>query len=160
VSKEQKIRQALSRSKAVLDLIGLQSWSIGVNNSYSAVAKTQHDERRILFSKRYIIISTEEDFDRTTIHEATHALLGYGKGHGEEFIKLHNRLYPKRPFDGSCTSAPIQKYKLLCNNCGNYTTSNSNKEVCCSYCASDGSGVYNMEISKNVLGFKEWASIQ
>jgi len=158
VYKKDKIEIALKRSRSILDLLGLSGWGIETDNSYSVIAKTKHDEKKIVYSKRYIAIATEEEFHRTTIHEATHALLGYGKGHGSEFIELCNRLSPSMPYDGYCTGAAIHKYTVSCSGCNTSTTSNSSKENWCMPCASNGTGVYKLEVIRNLLVSRVWAS--
>lgn len=160
--KKDKIDIALKYSRAILNSVGLKSWDIGTDNSYSVIAKTQHDNKRIVYSKRYITIATEEEFKRTTTHEATHALLGCDKGrvkgHGQEFISLCNRLSPSMPYDSYCTQSPIHKYKIFCPGCNSSTTSNTKTDDWCSRCAAKGTGAYKLEVSTNKLDVKEWAS--
>ncbi len=154
-----KVDIALEYARVLLDSVGLSDWAVGTNRSTSVVAIMNHDEKTIIYSDRYITIATKEDFRRATMHEATHALLGYGKGHREEFVELCTKLYPDEPFSGYCISAPIHRYKIVCDNCGYSVTSNKKEEVWCDKCAEKGIGVYKKEVSINKLEVKEWASI-
>ena len=156
--KKEKVGKALEYARVLLDSVGLSSWSVGVNKSASIVGIMNHDKKTIEFSDRYIAIATREDFRRAVMHEATHALLGKGKSHNEEFAKLCTRLHPEEPFSGYCITAPIQRYLISCSNCGYSIYSNKKDEGCCSLCAMNGNGVYKLENTINKLEVTEWAS--
>lgn len=153
-----KIEKALEYSRAILDSLKLSAWAIEVDNSYTVIAKTEHDNKKIVYSKRFITIASIEDFRRATIHEATHALLGMGKGHGKEFVELCNRLSPDEPYDNVCQQFPIHNYKLHCNECGSTTTSTRKVDEWCRKCASNAK-LSKLEVSVNKLQVLEWASI-
>ena len=156
--KKAKVDKALEYARVLLDSVGLSEWSVGVNKSASTVGIMDHDKKTIEVSDRYITIATKEDFRKVVMHEATHALLGKGKGHNEEFAKLCTRLYPKEPFSGYCITAPIQRYLIACSNCGHSIYSNKKDEGCCIPCAMNGNGVYKLENTINKLEVTEWAS--
>ena len=156
--KKDKIEVALERSRAMLDSVGLNSWRVETNNSYSVIARTHHNDKKIVYSKRYVTIATREEFDRTTIHEATHALLGRGKGHGDEFVALCNKLNPSAPYDGYCKQATIHMYVISCIKCDRSTTANTKLDGWCTPCAADGGGAYKFQAFKNVLVPTVWAS--
>jgi len=158
LNKKDKIDIALKYARFLLDSVGLSGWSVSTNRSASVVAIMNHDKKTISYSDRYITIATREDFRKATMHEATHALLGRGKGHGKEFVELCTRLYPDEPFSGYCTPAPIHRYKMVCNNCGYTVTGNKKEEIWCDRCAANGIGVYKKEVSVNKLEVTEWAS--
>lgn len=152
------IELALGYARQLLDSVGLSSWSVGTNKSRSVIAIMNHDEKTIEYSDRYIRISNPSDFRRVTMHEATHALLGKGKGHGPEFAELCTRLYPDKPFSGACISAPIQTYRISCPNCNHVIYSNKKDTGFCMLCASRGSGVYKLDNTINKLDPVESAS--
>ena len=156
--KKEKVDKALEYARVLLDTVGLSSWSVGVNKSASIVGIMNHDKKTIEFSDRYIAIATREDFRKAVMHEATHALLGKGNGHNEEFAKLCTKLHPEEPFSGYCITAPIQRYLIACSNCGYSIYSNKKDEGCCSLCAMNGNGVYKLENTINKLEVTEWAS--
>ena len=158
MNKQEKIEYALDYARVLLYSVGLISWSVGTNKSCSTVAIMDHDKKTISYSDRFITISDKDDFRRATMHEATHALLGYGKGHGKEFAELCTRLYPDEPFSGSCVDAPIQRYRIACPNCLHFALANKKDEGYCSFCAEKGLGLFRLHNSPNTLDVTVWAS--
>lgn len=157
---QDKIMIAIDKAKDIFSSVGLNGWTVWTNNSYSVIAKVQFDRKRLVYSKRYITIATEEEFLKTTMHEAAHALLPYGVGHGDEFVKLCNELNPDNPYDFYCISAPIHKYILTCPWCGDIGGTNFNKPIFCVPCSMSGRGVYELVRTNNDLEVREWASTQ
>ena len=157
MTKKEKIDVALEYARVLLDSVGLSDWSVRANLSFRVGATINHDIKTITYSDRYITLVTKEEFRKATMHEATHALLGYGKAHGEEFVEKYSKLFPGDPFNGRCIGVPAHKYKLSCNECGGVGTSNSTKDSWCIDCADNG--VKNkLVLSVNKLELKEWAS--
>lgn len=157
MNKKDKVSIALEYARALLDSVGLSDWSVGSKMSFRVGATMNHDTKTITFNDRYIMLATKEDFRKATMHEAAHALLGYGKAHGQEFVDKYSELYPGDPFNGRCIDFPIHKYKTYCNECKCIATSNSTKDSWCINCALNGVES-KLDVSVNKLELKEWAS--
>lgn len=157
MNKQEKIEHALDFARVLLYSVGLVNWSVDTKRSFRVGATMNHDTKTITFNDRYIMLATEEDFRKATMHEAAHALVGRGKAHGEEFIKKYSELYPGDPYDGRCIDFPIHKYKTYCNECKCIATSNSKKDSWCINCAMNGVES-KLDVSVNKLQVKEWAS--
>lgn len=159
MNKKDKTEVALAYARELLDSVGLKDWSVRTKLSFRVGATMNHDTKTITYSDRYIILANKDDFRKATMHKAAHALLGYGKGHGKEFVEKYSELSPGDPLDGRCISFPVHKYKISCDVCNNEATSNSQKVAWCINCATNG--IKNqLKLSINKLEIKEWASTQ
>jgi len=160
LNKKDKVAIALQYARELIQSTGLDGWSVWSNDSYSTLAATYFGVNRIVFSKRYISIATKEDFRKTVFHEIAHAKLGYDVGHNKDFVKLCRELTPGEPYDEYCAYAPIHRYNLYCNVCGDSGQTNKTVKVFCESCPKNGRGVQEYTKIKNDLCVVEWASTQ
>ena len=156
--KSDKVIQAIRYAKSILSGIGLSDWSVWSNNSYSVIGKAEFDRKRMVFSKRYIMKATKEEFRKVVLHEAAHVIAGYDAGHGEEFVKVCRHISPDEPYDSHCITASIHKYNITCPQCGDIGQTNKNTPLYCEPCATSGRGVFEYARTNNDPGFTEWAS--
>lgn len=145
-----KLLRAIEKAKALLKEQGLEDWSVFTNDSCSVVAKVQFDRKRLIYSKRYIMIATEQEFHDTTMHEIAHILVPHDENHGSDFIDKCRELCT--PYSEYCIESPIHKYNMTCPKCERGCGTNSNLPMACPYCMCE------LVRTPNVLLETVWAS--
>lgn len=150
---EQKLRTAVLRGSELLNDKGLYDWDIKINKSRSSLAQTNHFEKTIYYSRYFLIAANKEQLDGITLHEVAHALLGPGKGHGVEFVKLCARLGLETLY--ACRRANIQIgiYKAECKCCGYSGSCNDKKDKYCDFCYEKGI-ISKFVLSKNEINLE------
>lgn len=152
---QDKIEQAMLRGSQLLIENGLGDWRVKVNNKRTSLAETWHKEKMIVFSKKFIMISTKEQFEGVALHEIAHALLGRGHGHDEKFVELCTKISGHNKYAQKSTTANIGRYMFSCPSCGQTASHNSNKDKYCGICFKNGETVkFNMRINK--LEVRQW----
>lgn len=150
-----KIDKTILRGAHLLVKNGLGDWTIGVNNKRAVLAETWHKEKKIAYSTHFLIIADKEQFDGITLHEATHALLGRGKGHGREFVRKCTEISPNATYARRSADVPIRKYILTCPECGYSGSNNQKKDACCAVCWKEGKTI-KFNIRENILKVTVW----
>jgi predicted SprT family Zn-dependent metalloprotease len=152
-----KVDIASVRAIGILREYGI-GWNVKVTNSRKTLAVTDHSTSIVELSKRFILLSTLEEFDGIIHHEIAHVLAGPGKGHGVDFVRICKEINPDEKF--SCNNFPLRigLYIYTCPNCGVLGTNELKKDISCVKCLSEGKLV-DVEVVKNIIVPTEWASI-
>lgn len=153
---EEKLKSAILHGYNLLSSNGLDEWSIKTNNKTSSLAETWHDEKTIFFSKKFIIVSDKEQFEGIALHEITHALLGPGYGHGNEFVDMCTKISHDNKYACRSIDIPLKKYILTCPKCG--YTGNINTIQYDRYCSKcfDNEEIVKLVPKRNVIEVKVW----
>lgn len=151
-----KIVTALSICGDLLVLHGLKNWSIKLNNKTLSCAETWHNDKIISISKKFIIVSTIEEFKYIILHEIAHAKLGKGYGHGQKFIETCRSIGVKSRYIKESVDIPIKRKMLICNIC-NELYEYRNGEQYCRDCYENGIA-NKLSIKINEYNLIEWAS--
>ncbi len=152
---EQKLRTAILRSAELLADNSLGHWKIKINNRRAVLAQTSHKEKTISYSKRFLLIADKEQLEGVTLHEATHALLGRGFGHGKEFVDLCSKISPTTTYARSSANVSIRKYLLTCPSCGQTGSTDREKARYCGICFKKGDTV-RFTIQENNIKVALW----
>lgn len=153
--KEEKIKAAFLLGAQLLIENGLGSWKIKVKNTRTSLADTYHREKTIEFSKRFILVATEEQFIGVTLHEIAHAMLGPGFEHGEEFVELCKKISPTDEYAVPNINIPIRSYIYECTECGTSGGSNRRVDAYCSLCFEKGKAI-KLIARKNEIVVTPW----
>lgn len=153
-----KVDTAVARAISILRQYDI-GWDAKITNARRTLAVTDHGTKTIELSKRFVMVSTLEEFDGIMHHEVSHVLAGPGKAHGGEFVSICQEINPNEVY--SCDNYPIRigLYKYTCPNCGVLGSNEKRKEMACANCLSNGMGVVDVEVIKNKIEVTEWASI-
>lgn len=152
---EQKIKEATDRAGQLLLEHGLYDWRVAFNRKTTSVAEVWHPEKVMFFSKRFIAVATREEFEGVAIHEIAHALLGHGKGHGEEFVELCLSMTLDEKYARGCVAAPVHDFKATCPRCKYSGYTNKKKDLYCVSCFNEGVQI-KFERERNSLDVKAW----
>lgn len=153
---EKKIKQAILEAAQHLVDNGLSDWKMKLNNKRTTLAETYHKDRSITYSKQFLLVATKEQLIGVTLHEATHAILGKGFGHGPEFVKKCIEISPNADYAKHATDVPIRKYILTCPTCGYSGSNNVGKERYCGRCWQRDGTASKFEVKENVLKVNVW----
>lgn len=148
-----KIQRAIKRSEALLALAGLTGWKVETFKDYHRFGNINHIAKRLSYNERFIQRCTEDEFDRVTIHEIAHALVGPGNGHNKKFVEVCRKLSKDDPIDTCEFDVKIHRYDLKCPECGAEGSTNDNRTRYCGTC------LVPFKRSKFNLPTVEWATI-
>lgn len=152
---EQKLRVAILRAAELLIENGLGDWKIKLNRKRLALAETYYADKTITFSKYFVKMADKEQLEGVTLHEATHALLGPGHGHGDKFVKKCTEISPNTDYAKATSKVPILKYILTCPECGISGGNNKASEVYCIKCW-DNDKTVKFNVEKNKIEVRMW----
>lgn len=152
---EEKLKAAVLRGAQLLIDNGLEDWKIKLNNKRTSLAETMHSTKTIFYSKPFLTVATQDQFDGVTLHEAAHALLGPGHGHNDTFIRKCIEISPTPDYAKRATDVPIRKFILTCPSCGYSGSHNMGGKRYCGLCFKKGEKVI-FEVKENVLKVEVW----
>jgi ribosomal protein S27AE len=152
---EKKLKLAILKGAELLKEQGLGDWKIKLNRKRAVVAQTDHPSKTIFFSKYFVMVADKEQFVGVTLHEATHALLGRGKGPGREFVELCTKISPNDKYAKRGVSLSIRKYLLTCPECGQMGSMSTMADRYCGQCSMEG-GIVKFDVSLNQLKVRMW----
>lgn len=155
MSEEEKIRQAILRGAQHMVDQGLGDWTLKLSNRRAALADCNNRRKTIRYSKHFLVIADENQFDGVTFHEIAHALLPAGVGHGPSFVKKCKEISPVEGYAKRGVELGIGKYKMTCPNCGVTGTSNKTRISFCKSCHENGV-VSRFVFEKNKLRVTVW----
>lgn len=142
-AEEKKMRQAVLKGAQLLVDNGLGDWKINLHSSRRALGTCYQWTKTIKFSRHFVLVSTEEQFEGVALHEIAHALVGSKHGHDKVFKQKCIEISPTTDYASSKakTGIDIMKYDLLCPECGAKSKSNRNRHWICSKCKINGKEV-------------------
>lgn len=150
-----KINGAISIAEALLEKHDLRGWKAYWSGMRKSLAETDHREKQIVFSKYFISKASFEEFVGVALHEITHAMLGPGYGHGDEFVELCREISGSDEYAVPSANFDISRYMFTCPECNYSGSHNSNKDKMCGYCYGEGKKVV-FEARKNKIETREW----
>lgn len=153
--KKEKLELAVLRACQLLTENGLGHWKLKLGNKTNTLANTHHKDKTIVFSKKFIYVATKEQFDGVTLHEASHAIIGPGKGHGEEFIRKCREISPNDDYITEKTSLRLARYILTCPACGYSGQTHTKLEGYCGKC-DEKNKISKFKIEKNSIRVTAW----
>lgn len=117
---EQKYRQAVLLGARLMVKHGLGDWKVGIHAKRAVLADCSNRLKTIRYSKHFLHITEQDQFERVTLHEIAHALVGPGHGHDNVFKRKCREITPGKAYDGKSApeSVHIYKYKIVCPECG------------------------------------------
>lgn len=156
-SEEKKMRQAVLKGAQLLIDNGLKDWKINFQGSRKALATCYAWQKTIKFSRHFVLVATEEQFEGVTLHEVAHAIVGPGHKHDQVFKRKCIEISPTADYAKARvnTGIDIVKYALDCPECGAKSKANKNRHWICSKCKSDGKEVKFL-ISERKLAVNLW----
>lgn len=115
-----KYRQALVRGSELMIEHGLGDWIVGLHNKRRVLADCDNKYKTIRYSTYFLQAADKDQFERVTLHEIAHALVGSGHGHDKIFKAKVREITPGRAYDTTSVPDPmgVFKYKLVCPSCG------------------------------------------
>ena len=152
---DEKLKVASVRGAKLLIDNGLGDWTFSINRKRSVLAETWHKEKKIVFSKYFLLVATPEQVDGVTLHEATHALLGPGYGHGKEFVELCEKISPNSYYAKEKGDVSIRRYVFTCPECKYQGSHNSPAVKGCGKCYKEGK-VVKLDMEKNQIKVLQW----
>lgn len=155
---KQKLKVATDKAAELLIENGLADWRIEIRNTRTSLADTYHQEKIIVFSKRFILVATEEQFIGVTLHEIAHAMLGGGFGHSEEFVALCKKISPTDKYAVPEIDIRIRSYIYECSGCGASGGSNRRTDAYCSSCFEKGDVIKFTRRKNEIVVTQWWAS--
>lgn len=152
-----KLDVAKTRAEKILSDSGVSGWGVWIRNTRKELAVADHNTKTIELSKRFILLSTLDEFDGVMHHEIAHVFAGFVADHNREFVSICRKLNPNSMY--SCDQYPIyiKRYLYTCRNCGVLGSSEEYKKIACSDCFDNGK-VVEVDIKNNKIETKEWAS--
>lgn len=153
-----KLDVAKARAEDILTQFGVGTWGVKITNARKTLAVADHGTRLVELSKRFIQAATIEQFDGIMRHEIAHILVGPGKGHGEEFVRMCKEINPDEVF--SCSNYPLRigKFLYTCPNCGVLGSNELKKDIACPLCYDKNKEYVSVTVEKNVIVPTQWAS--
>lgn len=152
---EVKLKQVADKAYNLIAEHGLVNWQVQFNNRTVVVGETDHLEKTLTFSKKFIKVAEEHEFYGVLMHEIAHALLGPGFGHGERFIEKCMQIGVPEEYATYATKKHIRKYMYKCSECGYAGSHNSHKDVYCYYCSEENK-ISKLDVTENKLKLKVW----
>ena len=151
-----KVEQATNRAIQMLHQNGVGYWRVKVTNGRKSLAITDHGERVVELSKRFILATNETDFHGIMLHEIAHILVGPGHGHGEKFKNKCAEIGLDTAY--SCHDYPIyiQRYKYICENCGVLGSSEKKERFMCTNCLYQRNELVAIQVIVNTIAAKAW----
>lgn len=77
------VSRALSATREVLDAEGFKQWNIAFHDTHRAIARVEHDKKRVSWSLKWLPKLSENEFNNILIHELSHIVTA---GHGHDKI--------------------------------------------------------------------------
>lgn len=153
-----KLEVAMLKAIELMQANGLGSWKIDINNKRSSLAETYYRTQTIMFSKHFVLVSSQEQFVGVTYHEIAHAILGKGHGHDKEFKDLCAKISPNADYAQRSVDIgnPIRKFILECPDCGYSGSTNSKKTRYCANCWKEKKEMVAFVKKENELKVKMW----
>lgn len=158
---DEKMAIAMAGGDSVLAHFGLFDWEVLWSNEYKNVAYTMHEDKKIVFSKRFILTCTKDEFHGVLLHEIAHAIVGEGNGHNDKWRSICMEIsgtdeYAVEKFKNSQILA---NKTIYCENCEfsvgtNVPMKELEEHVIGVKCQGCGSGEFN--IRKSVRTLVEW----
>lgn len=142
-TEEKKLRQAVLKGAQLMVDNGLGDWKINLHSSRRALATCYAFTKTIKFSKHFVMVSKEDQFEGVTLHEVAHALVGPRHGHGKVFKEKCIEISPTPDYAKAQLNGAIDilKYELSCPECGATSRANRNRHWICSKCKDNGKQV-------------------
>lgn len=150
-----KLIQALSYAVEILKDQNLHDWDVKINNKTTTLAETWHQDKKITFSKRFILLADKDQFRGVTLHEAAHAITGCGHGHDCVFRRTYARIHNDVYYANKAIDMQIGRYKYICPMCGYSGSANKKVTRYCKLCWDNGI-LSELAVSQNIIKVKMW----
>ncbi len=147
---EEKLQAAVVRGSQLMIQHGLSDWRVQLQSKRTVLADTARFQKRIRYSKHFIKIATQEQFDGVTLHEIAHALVGAGHGHDAVFKKKVIEIGGDNMYAQRSVNIQIYKYQLSCPSCEATGGCNRVRSGLCRKCS------VPLVISENIANIIAW----
>ncbi len=148
---EQKLQAAVVRGSELMIKHGLGDWRVQLQSKRTVLADAAYFQKRIRYSKYFIKVATQEQFDGVTLHEIAHGLVGPGHGHDAAFKRMALSIGADPAYAERKVDIQIYKYQLSCPKCDLSGGCNRVMSGLCRHCS------VPLIITENVLPIALWA---
>ena len=135
-----KLSAARQLARQLMDDHGLKLWRLGFDRAKRAAGGCSYRRRRIVLSRFYVRLNSEDDVRNTILHEIAHALAGPGVGHGPKWKEVCRQIgaRPERCY-GSHIKMPKGRVEVTCPFCeeSHYRHRRPRAGAWCSFCGPD-----------------------
>lgn len=132
-------QQALTTARALLDLHGLQAWTVHLDHARQRCGSCHFRNQKITLSRHFVSLNDAREVEATVLHEIAHALAGPRAGHGKRWQQIAERIGAPSQTTNDRAVMPEPPWGLRCISCAEivarrHRRSLNLERVRCKYC--------------------------